>query len=83
MGQHWRKGSLGQTQGTCPPPHTRRYHDPDCWALNHTFGFPGPKVILKVKLAEVFQAKASQDSSFLGMLQKVVLRKGMGCWVLL
>nr|XP_048296788.1 surfactant-associated protein 2 isoform X2 [Myodes glareolus] len=34
---------------------------------------PGSKVILKVKLAEVFQAKASQDSSFLGMLEKICL----------
>ncbi|XP_057650609.1 surfactant-associated protein 2 [Chionomys nivalis] len=33
----------------------------------------GPKVILKVKLAEVFQPTASQDSSFLGMLQKICL----------
>lgn len=67
--------------GDMPPP--GRYHDPDCWVLSHIFGFPGPKVILKVKLAEVFQAKASQDSSFLGMLQKVVVRKGMECCVLL
>ncbi|XP_059099840.1 surfactant-associated protein 2 [Peromyscus eremicus] len=33
----------------------------------------GPKVTLKVKLTEAFQAKASQDSSFLDMLQKICL----------
>lgn len=52
------------------------HHAPDCSVLRHIFGFPGPKVTLKVKLRESFQAKASQDSSFLDTLQKVVLRKG-------
>ncbi|XP_036032188.1 surfactant-associated protein 2 [Onychomys torridus] len=33
----------------------------------------GPKVTLKVKLTEAFQAKASQDSSFLDVLQKICL----------
>ncbi|XP_076772919.1 surfactant-associated protein 2 isoform X5 [Arvicanthis niloticus] len=33
----------------------------------------GPKVTLQVKLTEAFQAKASQDSSALDMLQKICL----------
>lgn len=33
---------------------------------------------LQVKLTEAFQAKASQDSSALDMLQKVVFRKQGG-----
>ncbi|XP_038200092.1 surfactant-associated protein 2 [Arvicola amphibius] len=42
-------------------------------ALLNSLHATGPKVILKVKLAEVFPAKASQDPSFLGMLQKICL----------
>ncbi|CAH6790140.1 surfactant-associated protein 2 [Phodopus roborovskii] len=33
----------------------------------------GPKVTLKVKLREAFQAKVSQDSSLLHMLQKICI----------
>ncbi|XP_005087681.1 surfactant-associated protein 2 [Mesocricetus auratus] len=33
----------------------------------------GPKVTLKVKLTEAFRAKASQDASFLDMLQKICI----------
>ncbi|OBS74586.1 hypothetical protein A6R68_14864 [Neotoma lepida] len=48
----------------------------------------GPKVTLKVKLMEAFQAKASQDSSFLDMLQKntypavVLFAPGFSMWCL-
>ncbi|XP_008824518.1 surfactant-associated protein 2-like, partial [Nannospalax galili] len=45
----------------------------DCWVLSHIFGFAGPRVTLQVKLKEAFRAKASQDSSFPELLQKLCL----------
>ncbi|ERE88297.1 surfactant-associated protein 2 [Cricetulus griseus] len=42
-------------------------------ALLYSSQATGPKVTLKVKLTEVFQAKVSQDSSFLDLLQKICL----------
>lgn len=42
------------------------------------FLLPGPKVTLQVKLTEAFQAKDSMLQMY--MLEKVVLRRGEGCW---
>ena len=48
------------------------------WVLSCAFGFLGPGMTLRLKLKETFLADSSYDSSFLALLEKVVLREGKG-----
>lgn len=54
---------------------------PDCRVLSRTSGSTGPRMILQLKLTESFLTNSSYESSFLELLEKVVLweGKGWGC----
>lgn len=46
---------------------------PNNWALSCIFGYLGPGMILQLKLKDSLLANFSYDSSFLELLEKVVI----------
>ena len=59
-------------------PASPRESGPGGWVLSCAFGSLGSEMTLKLKMKDSFLANSSYDSSFLGLLEKVVLGEGKG-----
>lgn len=53
-----------------------REFGPNYWALSSIFGSLGPGMTLQLKLKDSFLANFSYNSSFLELLEKVILWEG-------
>lgn len=59
-------------------PASLRESSPGGWALSCAFGSLGSEMTLQLKMKDSFVSNSSYDSSFLGLLEKVVLGEGKG-----